>query len=85
MTNPFKKAPVATLISVMTTVFAVAVYLQGAGIVTGQAGVWLDGAVGVLQVVLGLYARSHATPVANPKNNKGQALYPAHRPPAGSL
>lgn len=76
MTNPFKTAPVATLISIMTALLAVLVYLQGTGLVTGQAAVWMGVAVGVLQVLLGLYARSKATPVANPKDDLGRPLGP---------
>lgn len=77
MSNPFKKAPVATLISIMGVVLAAATYLQGTGLVAGKAGAWLDAAVGVIQLVLGLYARQHATPVANPKDALGRKLVPA--------
>lgn len=75
--NPFRKAPIATLISIMGALLALAVYLQGTGLVTGRAGAWLDGAVGLLQLVLGMYARMHATPVANPKDQFGRKLVPA--------
>lgn len=74
--NPFKKAPVTTLITIMTVLLAVLVYLQGTGLITGQAAVWVGTAVGALQVLLGLYARSHATPVADPHDNDGRALVP---------
>lgn len=77
MTNPFKTAPVATLISIMTALLAVLVYLQGTGLITGQAAVWVGVVVGVLQVLLGLYARSKATPVADPMDNNGNPLVPA--------
>lgn len=83
--NPFKTAPVATLISVMTAVVAVLAYIQGTGLVTGTAATWMTIGAGVLNVLLGLYARSNVTPVADPKNDQGQRLYPASRPPAGSL
>lgn len=80
--NPFRKAPVATLVSLMTAVLAGAVTLQGTGLVTGKAGAWLDAAVGMIQLVLGLYARMHATPVANPKDNLGRPLVPVTAPRA---
>lgn len=83
--NPFKKAPVATLISIMTAALAVAVYLQSTGLVTGQGAVWLTTGIGVAQVLLGLYARQQVTPVADPKSKLGLPLYPAHKPPTGSL
>jgi len=76
MTNPFTKSPVATLVAAMTALLAVLVYLQGTGLITGQAAVWVGVAVGVLQVLLGLYARSKATPVADPKDDQGRALVP---------
>jgi len=81
--NPFKKAPVATLVSIMTALLAVLVYLQGSGTITGQAAVYVGLAVGILQVLLGLYARSKATPVADPKDDLGRSLVPVKLvPPA---
>lgn len=76
MTNPFTKAPVATLITAMTALLAVLVYLQGTGLITGKAAVYVGVGVGVLQVLLGLYARSKATPVADPKDDLGRTLVP---------
>jgi hypothetical protein len=78
--NPFKKAPVAALVTATTALLAVLVYLQGTGLITGQAAVWVGVVVGVLQVLLGLYARMHATPVADPHDNLGRALVPAATP-----
>jgi hypothetical protein len=75
--SQFKTAPVATLITTMTALLAVAIYLQSTGLVVGQGAVWLTTGIGVLQVLLGLYARSKVTPVANPKNDIGQSLVPA--------
>jgi len=79
MTNPFTKRPVATLVAAMTALLAVLVYLQGTGLITGQAAVWVGVAVGVLQVLLGLYARSKATPVADPKDDQGRSLVPVQQ------
>lgn len=73
----FTKAPVATLVSVMTVLLAVLLYLQGTGLITGQAATWITLAIGILQVLLGLYARSKATPVADPKDDMGRQLIPA--------
>lgn len=77
MSNPFTKAPVATLITSATALLAVLLYLQGTGLITGAAAVWVGVAVGILQVLLGLYARSKATPVADPHDDLGRALVPA--------
>lgn len=84
MSNPFAKAPVATLITIMTALLAVLVYLQGTGLITGTAATWIGVAVGILQVLLGLYARSKATPVADPRDAQGRRLYPALKRPNGS-
>lgn len=83
--TPFKTAPVATLISIMTAVWAVLAYVQGTGLVTGAASTWLTVIAGSLNVLLGLYARGNVTPVVDPKDKQGRRLYPASRPPAGSL
>lgn len=79
--NPFKKAPIATLIAWGTTVLAVLVVLQGSGLLTGSAARWVDVAAGALQVVLTAYARMHVTPVANPKDDLGRKLVPEHLVP----
>lgn len=84
MGNPFKAAPVATLVTVTTTLLAVLIYLQGTGLITGQAAVWVGVAVGILQVLLGLYARQHATPVADPRDNQGRQLVPVPKRPGFS-
>ena len=84
MGNPFKAAPVATLVTIMTALLAVLVYLQGTGLITGQAAVWVGVAVGVLQVLLGLYARKHATPVVDPHDNQGRQLVPVPTRPGFS-
>jgi hypothetical protein len=75
--NPFRKAPIATLVVWATTVLAVLVVLQASGVLTGTAAHWVDVAAGVLQVVLTAYARQHVTPVANPKDDLGRSLVPA--------
>lgn len=72
--NAFKTKPVATLITVMTAVVAVLAYVQGTGLVTGRAATWMTVGAGVLNVLLGLYARSQVTPVANPKDDFGHPL-----------
>ena len=77
MTNPFKKAPIATLVAWGTTVLAMLVVLQASGVLTGSAAHWVDAAAGALQVLLTAYARMHVTPVADPKDNLGRALVPA--------
>jgi hypothetical protein len=82
--NPFKKAPIATLVAWATAVLAVLVILQSNGTLTGSAAHWVDVAAGVLQVLLTAYARQHVTPVAAPKDNLGRSLVPAKiMPPSG--
>jgi hypothetical protein len=76
--NPFRKAPIATLVAWGTTVLAVLVVLQASGVLTGAAAHWADVAAGVLQVVLTAYARQHTTPVAAPKDDLGRPLVPAN-------
>ena len=91
MLNAFKKAPIATLVAWGTTVLAVLVFLQSAGILTGAAAHWVDVAAGVIQVLLTAYARQHVTPVANPKDNSGRPLVAltsrpgVSKPPPGSM
>jgi hypothetical protein len=80
--NPFKTAPVATLVSIMTALLAVLVYLQSTDLITGKAAAVVGLAVGVLQVLLGLYARQHATPVADPRDNAGRRLVPLGSKPS---
>lgn len=77
MIKAFKEAPVAYLISIMTVLLAVLVYVQGTGLVVGQGAVWLTTVVGLLQVLLGLAVRAKVTPVVNPKDNLGRELVPA--------
>lgn len=72
--NAFKTKPVATLITIMTAVWAVLAYVQGTGIVTGNAATVLTLVGGSLNVLLGLYARSQVTPVAAPKDDFGHPL-----------
>jgi hypothetical protein len=79
----FREAPVAYLISIMTVLLAVLVYLQGSGLVTGQAATWLTTAVGILQVILGFAVRAKVTPVVNPKDDLGRELVPAEILPPG--
>lgn len=81
MTNPFKAAPIATLVAWSTTVLAVLIVFQASGLLTGTAAHWVDVAAGALQVVLTAYARQHVTPVANPKDNLGRELVPARTQP----
>lgn len=77
MFNPFKKAPIATLVAWGTTVLGVLVVLQASGVLTGTAAHWVDTAAGVLQVILTAYVRQHVTPVADPKDDLGRRLVPA--------
>jgi len=83
--NPFKKAPIATLVVWATTVLAVLVVLQSSGVLTGTVAHWADVAAGVLQVVLTAYARQHTTPVANPKDDLGRKLVPEHLVPGHGI
>jgi len=75
--NPFKKAPIATLVAWGTTVLAVLFVLQTSGLLTGTAARWVDAAAGAIQLVLTAYAKMHVTPVADPKDNLGRSLVPA--------
>ncbi len=75
--NPFRRFPLATLITWATTVLALLVVLQASHTLTGTAARWVDLAAGVLQVLLTAYARQHTTPVANPRDNLGRKLVPA--------
>lgn len=72
--NPFRKAPIVTLVAWGTTLLAVLIALQGSGVLTGRAAQWVDAAAGLLQVVLTAYARMHVTPVAAPKDASGRPL-----------
>jgi hypothetical protein len=76
MNNPLKTAPVATLVTVMTAVLAVLVYVQSTGVVTGTAATVMGLGAGIINVLLGLYARSQVTPVADPRDNAGRPLTP---------
>lgn len=83
MANPFKKFPIGTLITATGALLAGLLYLQASGILTGKAAAWVTGAIAVLQGILGLYARMHATPLANPKDALMRPLVPAKLvPPA---
>jgi hypothetical protein len=72
--NPFRRFPLATLITWGSTVLAVLVVLQSSGVLEGSAAHWVDVAAGILQVVLTAYARQHTTPVANPHDVLGRRL-----------
>lgn len=74
MSNPFKTAPVSTLITIMTALLAVLIYVQSTGVVTGQAATVMGLVAGIINVLLGLYARSQVTPLADPTDNAGRAL-----------
>lgn len=76
MTNPFKRFPLTTLIMWATTVLATLVVFQTSGLLTGTAAHWVDAAAGALQVILTAYAKTHVTPVANPKDDLGRTLVP---------
>jgi hypothetical protein len=82
--NPFKKAPIATLVAWGTTVLAVLVVLQTSGLLTGTAAHWVDVVAGALQLLLTAYARMHVTPVADPKTNDGRPLVPLFKPGAST-
>lgn len=75
--NPFRKAPIATLVTWGTTMLAVLIVLQASGVLTGSVAHWVDVAAGVLQVALTAYARQHVTPVVSPKDAYGRILVPA--------
>lgn len=77
MTNPFKTAPLATLVVLGTTVLGVLIVLQTSGLLTGTPAHYVDVAAGILQVMLTAYARMHVTPVADPRDNLGRELVPA--------
>jgi hypothetical protein len=79
--NLIKRFPLAVLIGYTTTALAVLIVLQGSGVLTGTAAHWVDTAAGVLQVILTAYARSHVTPVANPKDAFGRRLVVAPNQP----
>lgn len=76
--NLIRKFPLATLVAWGTTVLAVLVYLQASGTLTGSAAHWADVIAGALQMLLTLYARTHVTPVADPKDDLGRPLVPAN-------
>jgi hypothetical protein len=83
--NLIKRFPLTTLIAYSTTLLAVLVVLQASGTLTGTAAHWVDTAAGVLQVLLTAYARSHVTPVADPKDNLGRQLVPAELVPGRGI
>ena len=77
----FKRFPITTLVAWGTTVLALLIVLQSSGLLTGQVAHWVDAAAGLLQVLLTAYARRHVTPVADPKDDLGRQLVPAHLVP----
>jgi hypothetical protein len=83
--NPFKKAPIATLVAWAAVVLTVLVALQASGLLTGTAARWVDFAAGALQIVLTAYARQHVTPVADPKDDLGRPLVPEHLVPGRGI
>lgn len=85
MLNGLKRFPLASLIAWGTTVLAVLVFLQSAGILTGTAAHYVDVAAGVIQVLLTAYAKQHVTPVVAPKDNLGRALVPAELMPGRGI
>lgn len=76
MNNPFKTAPVATLVTVMTALLAALIYVQSTGVVTGQAATVMGLVAGVINVLLGLYARGQVTPTVDPRDDAGRRLAP---------
>lgn len=80
--NPFRKWPLATLITWASTVLALLVVLQGSHTLHGTAARWVDLAAGVLQVLLTAYAHQHVTPVDNPRARDGRRLVPLRHPQA---
>lgn len=83
MGSLFKRYPLTSLAAWATTVLTVLVLVQTNGVLTGTAAHYVDVAAGVLQVLLTAYARTHVTPVVDPKDNLGRSLVPAKLiPPA---
>jgi hypothetical protein len=73
----FRRFPLTTLVVWATTVLGVLIVLQSSGVLTGTAAHWVDVTAGALQVVLTAYAKTHVTPVIDPKDNEGRELVPA--------
>jgi hypothetical protein len=80
-----KRFPLTTLVLWATTLLAVLVVLQTSGTLTGSAARWVDLAAGALQVVLTAYAKTHVTPVVDPKDNLGRPLVPAELLPGRGI
>lgn len=72
--NPFRRFPLATLVTWGTTVLALLLVLQSSHVLKGTAARWVDLAAGALQILLTAYARQHVTPVANPRDEFGRRL-----------
>lgn len=80
MSNFFKRFPLATIIAYGTTALAVLAVLQTSGTLTGKAAAWVDGAAGLLQVLLTVLAKSQVTPTIDPHDAIGRPLVPSSRP-----
>jgi hypothetical protein len=81
MSGLIRRFPLVTLMVWASTLLAVLVTLQSAGVLTGAAAHWVDTAAGVLQVILTAYARQHVTPLANPRDALGRPLVTAQLVP----
>ncbi len=74
--NIFEAKPVATLVTVMSTVYTLITILLGAHVLTGTTAAWATGVATVLGAVLGYITHKNTTPVANPRDSKGRRLVP---------
>jgi hypothetical protein len=72
----FKRYPLATVIGWAASALTLLIVLQGSGILTGTAAHYVDVAAAFLQVVLTWWAKTHVTPVIDPKDNQGNQLGP---------
>lgn len=68
--------PVATLVSVTSTLLGVLTVLAGTGVLSGRAAAWVAGGILVCNAVLGILAHGNVTPVAAPRARDGRRLVP---------
>lgn len=76
----FKLHPIAFLLTYATVALGALTALQATGTLHGKAAAWVDGAVGFLNLIVGMYARMHVTPLARPRDANGRRMIT--QPPA---
>jgi hypothetical protein len=77
----FRKRPVATLLSVATTLLTILTVLAGTGVLSGRAAAIVAAAIALLNLILGVKTHGQVTPLAAPRDAGGRPLVPLERKP----